>query len=251
MATETELREEVFNYVRLMLAAGIVDVELDQAHYDMALDHGLAVFRQLASNAAEESYAFLPLIQEQQEYILDDNVMEVRQIFRRSIGSGANSNATQFEPFEAGYINTYLMQSGRVGGLATYELFSGYQELAARMFGGYMNFTWEPVSKKLTIVRKVNATGETVMLWIYNKKPNSVLLQDHTVIPWIRKYTLGACKQALGEGRGKFATIVGPSGGTTLNGDTLKAEGAELIISCMDDINNYVVGNEPLTWVQG
>lgn len=246
MADENTLREDVFAYVRAMMAENIVDLELDMQHYDAALDQGLAVFRQLASNAQEESYAFLNLVQDQQEYTLDDNIMVVRQVFRRGIGSGANSNATQFEPFEAGYINTYLMQSGRVGGLATYELFSGYQELAARMFGGYINFTWEPVSKKLTVVRKINGSGETVMLWVYNKKPNVTLLQDQQVIPWIRKYTLGACKQALGAGRGKFSTVVGPGGGTTLDGDTLRAEGAELIQSCHDDINNYVVGNDPM-----
>ena len=58
------------------------------------------------------------------------------------------------------------MQAGRVGGLATYELFSQYQELTARMFGGHINFTYNPVSKKLTIVRKVNSgniQGEYVL----------------------------------------------------------------------------------------
>ena len=39
-----------------------------------------------------------------------------------------------------------------------------------------------------------------------------------------KDYTLASCKYMLGEARSKFATISGPQGGSTLNGDTLKAE---------------------------
>jgi len=245
LATE---RQNVFDYVMLMLADGLVDVELDPAHLNMALDQALMVYKQRASNATEESYGFLSLVADQQEYILDDNIMEVRQIFRRSIGS---SNASQFEPFEAGFINTYMLQNGRVGGLANYELFTGYQEQAMKMFGGHIVFTFEPVSKKLTLVRKIRSDGEEVMLWLYNKKPDVTLLQDHMIVPWLRKYTLGTAKIMLGTGRGKFSTVVGPGGGTTLDGDALKGEGTELIAECEQDIMNFVTGSAPLTWVQG
>ena len=254
MATVTDLatlRQNVFEYTRLMLGDEIVDVELSNSHYNMALDRALRVFRQRTDNSLEESYGFLTLVKEQQEYILDDNVIEVRQVFRRGIGSGADGTSTQFEPFEAAYVNTYLMQSGRMGGLATYEMFNQYQELSARMFGGYMNFTWEPSTKKLTLVRNVKGDGETLLLWLYNKKPDSTLLQDTHILPWMEKYTLATCKIMLGEARGKFSTIVGPGGGTTLNGDALKAEGQQMIDECMEEIRQYEVGNDPLMWIQG
>ena len=64
----------------------------------------------------------------------------VREVFLkyRRIRSG---NGTLFEPFEAGYVNTYLLQAGRVGGLAIMKCSTIPEELTARMFGGYINFT--------------------------------------------------------------------------------------------------------------
>ena len=249
MSDITTLRQEVFDYVRLMLGGQMVKIELDADHYNMALDQALTKFRQVASNSVEESYAFLELIKDQQEYTLDSNIMQVRKIYRRSIGS--SGTGSDFLPFEAAYINMYMMQAGRVGGMATYELYTGYQELASRMFGGFINFKWEPVSKKMTIVRKTNAEGETVLLHIDNKKPDVTLLSDPYILPWLQKYTLGLCLIMLGRAYSKFSTIVGPGGGTTLNGDALKAEGTELLAECMLDISNYVVGNEPLSWIIG
>jgi len=58
----------------------------------------------------------------------------------------------------------------------------------------------------------------------YNFRPDSQLMEDYLAKQWIKDYTLAACKYMLGEARSKFATIAGPQGGSTLNGDTLKAE---------------------------
>jgi len=52
-------RNKVFDYVKLMLGDGMVEVELDPAHYEMALDRALNRYRQKSPNAVEESYLFL------------------------------------------------------------------------------------------------------------------------------------------------------------------------------------------------
>ena len=152
-------RNEIKDYIRLRLADGIVDVELDQDHYDMAIKQALVKYRQRAQNSVEESYAFLELLPETQEYILPREIVQVRQIFRRGIGSVTGTTASQFEPFASGYLNTYMLVAGRVGGLANYELFTQYQEQAMKMFGGHMNFTWNAATRKLTLVRKIPETG--------------------------------------------------------------------------------------------
>ena len=157
-------RNEVIDYIRLRLADGIVDVELDQEHYFLAIKQALIKYRQRSQNAVEESYAFLNLLPETQEYILPSEIITVKQVFRRGIGSVTGTTASQFEPFASGYLNTYMLQAGRVGGLANYELFAQYQEQSMKMFGGYMNFTWNPTTKKITLVRKVPATGHSYVL---------------------------------------------------------------------------------------
>lgn len=247
----SQSRNDIIDYIRLRLGDQMVDVELDKEHYDMAIDKALRTYRQRAPNAVEESYGFLDLTENTQDYILPKEVIEVRQIFRRGIGSTTGSTASQFEPFAAGFINTYMLSAGQIGGLTNYEMFVDYQKLAMTMFGGYINFTWNRVTKKLTVIRKIADDGEAVLLWLYNYKPDQVLYADHMVFPWLQDYALAIAKYTLGEAREKFQTIAGPQGGTQLNGAQLKTEANEMLLKLEEDLKNYIDGSPPLTWVTG
>ena len=252
-------RAEITDYIRMRLGDGIVDVELDKEHYEMAINQALVKYRQRASNSQEESYAFLKLYPETQEIILPDIVMDVRAAYRRGIGSVSGTTASQFEPFASGYLNTYMLVAGRVGGLLNYELFVDYQKLAMRMFGGYLNFTFNKTTKKLTLIRKIPYVGanadpngfEDVLLHLYNYKPDSMLLNDYQAFPWIQEYAYSFAKRIIGEAREKFASIAGPQGGTQLNGASLKAEAATEMAALEQELKDYVDGSHPLTWVIG
>lgn len=246
-----ELKQEVFDYVRFSLGDQMVDVELDPQHYEVALKKALSRYRQRAENSVEESYIFLDTVDGQSEYTLPDEVIDVRQIFRRSLGSTLGSTGADFEPFESAYLNYYMLDAGRQGGLLNYELYSGYRELSMRMFGGFLNFTWNKVTKKLTILKKVDGDDETLLLWAYNYRPDANLLSDPQVSPWLYDFTLARCKYMLGEARSKFSNIAGPQGGTTLNGADLKAEAQQEIEKLEEELTNYIDGSMPLTWVIG
>jgi hypothetical protein len=218
-------KQEVFDYVRAFLGGGMVDVELDPIHYEAALTKALTRYRQRSDYSVEESYISLDLIEDQNDYILPQEIVEVRQIFRRSVGarSGNGDGSSLFEPFNLAYTNTYLLAGSSIGGLATYELFAQRQELIGRMFGSFIEFKWNTVTKRLTILQRPRAS-EGVLLWCYNYRPDNQLLDDYMSKQWIKDYTLAGCKYMLGEAREKFATIAGPQGGTSLNGSSLKAE---------------------------
>ena len=55
----------------------------------------------------------------------------------------------------------------------------------------------------------------------------------------------------LGEARGKFNTIAGPQGGTTLNGAELKQTGTAEMEKLDIEINNYQEGGTPHSFVIG
>ena len=257
--TTDSIRAAITDYIRMRLGDGIVDVELDKEHYEMAITQALIKYRQRAQNSVEESYASLQLLPETQEYILPKEVQQVRQIFRRGIGSVTGTTASQFEPFSSGYLNTYMLVAGRVGGLTNYELFVDYQKLAMKMFGGFMNFTFNPVTKKLTIVRKMPFQGanppleqqESVLLWIFNTKPDQMIFNDPQAFPWIQEYAYSFAKRIVGEARSKFNQIAGPQGGSSLNGDALKQEAVAEMEKLEDDLRQYVDGSQPLTWLMG
>lgn len=349
LETLDQLRNDLIDYIRLRLGDQIVDVELDKEHYDLAIKQAMTKYRQRSQNSVEESYVFLDLQPETQEYILPDYIQEVRKIFRRGIGSVSGTTASQFEPFASGYLNTYMLVAGRVGGLVNYELFTQYQELAMRMFGGYMNFTWNRVTKKLTIVRKlpyqrftpltlvgavandtavgstitfqisglqplsvgdeiwiheavydgwnqkypitsvtldsginqtiievvaqeplqytsitgadltaitchspqIDGATESVLLWCYNHKPDSYLLSDPLVLPWIQEYALAFAKSILGQARGKFGSVAGPQGGNQLNGAQLLQEAQAEMERLEEELRRYIDGGAPLAWITG
>jgi len=254
----TSLQNDIIDYIRLRMGYGMIDVEADKEHFDMGIKNAFNRYRQRSSNSVEESYAFLDIYPETQEYILPNTIMDVKQIYRRGIGSVTGTTASQFEPFASGYLNTYMLVAGRVGGLTNYELFVDYQKLAMRMFGGFMNFYWNKVTKKLTLVRKQpfggannTAESETVMLHVYNIKPDIMLLNDPQVFPWIQDYAYALVMMSIGQAREKFASIAGPQGGTTLNGSALKAEGQALLDKLDLEIGLYMDGGQPLTWITG
>jgi hypothetical protein len=205
----------------------MIDVELDPIHYETALTKALTRYRMRSEHSVEESYVGLTLIEDQNEYTLPHEIIEVRQIYRRSVGSrsGGGDGGTLYEPFNLAYTNAYLLAGSGMGGLATYELFAQQQELVGRMFGSFIEFTWNTTTKKLTVLQRPRAgEGEEVLLEVYMYRPDAQLLNDYLAKQWIKDYTLAGCKYMLGEAREKFSTIAGPQGGTALNGTSLKAE---------------------------
>lgn len=245
-------RQNVIEYVQNMLGSGMVDVELDPSHYNTAIDRALAKFRQRSSNGVEESYGFLTINVDVNEYYLPKEVMNVRQLFRRSIGSrsGGGEGGTLFEPFNLAYSNTYLLASSNMGGLATYYAFASYQKQVGKMFGSDINFTFNKTTKLLTIMQRPRAEEE-VLLWLYNYRPDFNLLQDPYAGQWLKDYSLATCKMMLGEAREKFASIASPQGSTQLNGAALKGEAKAELEALEQELINYKEGGTPLTFVIG
>ena len=251
MPTLLELKQDIFDYTALRLGEGIIDLELDPSHYEIAYKNALGTYRQRAQNATEESYTWVELQQNVNEYTLPAEISHVRQVFRRTMGSTNGPYSSSFDPFSSATLNVYLLNFTYSGGLATYEMYTQYVELAARMFGAYMNYTYEPVTRKLRLIRDPKGDGEVVLLWTYNNKPETTLLQDHQTSQWIREYTYSSAKQIMGEAREKFASISGPQGGTALNGGQLKAEATSEMMQLIEDLKNFTDGSQPLYWVIG
>ena len=249
--TLSELKQNLINYVGLQLGSQIIDLELDPEHYEAAYAKTLGTYRQRAQNAYEEAYIFMYLVKDENIYTLPQEVVSVRQVFRRTFGDATGPYASNFDPFAQASLNVYLMNFNVAGGLATYDFYSQYVELAARMFGGYMNYTYNPVTKKLQLIRDPKGTGEAVLLWTYQLKPEIQLLSDFQISQWIKDYMVANCKMIIGEAREKFGTIAGPQGGGTLNGNAMKTEAKESMTALEEQLRNYVDASQPLTWVIG
>jgi hypothetical protein len=246
------VKDELISEMELRLGGGMVDVELDSAHYELAITKALRKFRQRSSRAVIEKFLKLNIIKEQQEYQLPAQVVSVRDVYLRHTGAfGISATGMDFEPFNTMYLSNMLLQSNtNFSGLLNYELYADRRELLARMFGAYCTFTWNPTDHKLFIHRKFRADDE-VYLWTYVERSDEDLLNDVYGSPWIKDYALAQAKFILGEARSKFSTIAGPQGGTSLNGDNLKSEAQAELEKLEQDLNLYIDGSDPMGFIIG
>ena len=250
-ANLTQLKEAIFDNIRLRLGDGILDLELDPQHYEAAYDYAIKIYRQRAQNSTVESYTLMTVIRNVDTYTLPSEFINVRALFRRTVGLETGPSSTSFDPFSSAILNTYLLNYNYTGGMATYDFYAGYVELAARMFGGYVTYTFNPVTKVLRVVRDFKGTGERILIWADVQKPETQLLQDPGSGVWITDFILATLKITIGEAREKFATVVGPQGGSSLNGTAMKSEGKEQQKELIDELKRYVDASQPLTWIQG
>lgn len=243
-------REQLIREMQLRLADGIVDVELDREHYDIAINKALSTYRQLSSGAVEESMIFITTQDGVTEYTLPEEVMEVRRLYRRGVGTNSGGG-TNFDPFDVAFNNMYMLQAGQIGGLAVFDAFAQYKETIGRVFGSEYNFLWNRNTKVLKILRNVRHE-EDVAVGVYNYVPESILLKDVYASPWLSNYSLAMSKFMLGEARSKYTSgLPGAGGAIQLNGDTLKAEAQSELEKLKESIHMMEEGNSPLGFVIG
>ena len=245
MSARNKLNKEI----ELRLGGGMVDVELDPEHYELATDKALAKYRQRAENAVEESFIILEMQKEQSEYTLPQEIIEVRDIYRRTTGisSGTGNN---IEPFQAAYMNTYLLGSSRNGGLATFDFLQQNRETMGRLFGAEIMFTWRPQENRLILHRKIKAP-DTAVLHVYMHRIDEDLITDTYAGPWIKDYSFAHARLMLAEARGKFTQIAGPQGGTTMNADQLRTDALQEIDKLETELTLYNDGSAGLGFVIG
>lgn len=246
-----ELKQGLFDNLLLRLGGGIIDLELDPEHMQAAYSYAVKLYRQRAQNSTQETYTLMTVVKNVDTYTLPQEFINVRALFRRTVGLETGPSSSSFDPFSSAILNTYLLNYNFSGGLATYDFYAGYVELAARMFGGYLTYTFDPVTKVLRVTRDFKGTGERILIWADIQRPEAVLLQDPYAGVWIGDYTLAVLKGIIGEAREKFSSIAGPGGGTSLNGAQMKAESKAEQERLVNDLTKYVDGSQPLTWVQG
>lgn len=249
MTDKNKVRNALIKQIKLLLGDGMIDIELDPDHYDLAIDIALSKIRQRSENAVEEDFYNLQLINDVAEYTLPDEVIEVRQVYNRSFGTGISSGR-DMDPFELAYSNSFLFAGGGLGGLATYEFFAQYRETLNRISATDVGFIWNSSSKILKILKRMRA-DENVILHVFTERGDDQLMEDRYLKSWVRDYAVAMCKKMIGEARSKFSSLPSGSGGVTLNGTEMKNEADAILEKLEADLANYIDGSAPLGFTIG
>ena len=236
--------------IELMLGAQMVDIELDVDHINLAITIGIDKLRQQSDGSMLEKDIFLHLTRDMVEYTLPEEVQEVRRLYRRGVGAGS-MGGVNFDPVNAAIANIYMLRPNQSGGLATWDMYSGFLETAERVFASQLNFTWDVNAHKLTIIRRPTGDEEvSVRVWV--RKSEDDIINDPYTGPWLRSYATAKAKYALGEARDKFPSgFPGPNGNVMLNGATIKQEAQVEIDKLEKELLNMVTSGGGYSFIIG
>lgn len=246
-------REKLKDTITQMLGAGAVEVELTDGQLEIAIDNAVANYRAWSAASKEEAFLHLKFYDSQSVYVLPTEVEIVKRIYRYGNGYLSSGSGNSVDPFSLAYTNTYLLNSARNAGgydLTTYDFSFQFQELVGRMFGREIIFQFNSVTKKLTLDRDIKGNEET-LLHVYHNIPEPMLFQRQQSYPWLRDWALSEAMIMLGRNRAKFATLPGPQGTFSMDGDTLRNEGLQLQAELKERLSKYQDGGEPLGMIIG
>ena len=105
-----EYKQSLFENLRLRLGGDIIDLELDPQHYEAAYNYAIKLYRQRAQNATIESYTLFTVEKNVDEYTLPSEFINVRSLFRRTVGLETGPSSSSFDPFSSAILNTYLLK---------------------------------------------------------------------------------------------------------------------------------------------
>ena len=237
-------RSNLIMVLKHQLGYPSVCVELNENHFNIAIDNALMEIRRRTDSAYSKQYFFATLQPGQNTYYLNDpavgtnSIVDVIRINRLS-GLGLGN----FAPDNI-YAQQFLTQFYAPGvgyDLVSIHLLSSMAETFSKVFAGEIAFNWRESSRELTTYRTV-MRPEKVLLETSCEKFEQELLQGRWTQQWLQSWAEAELMMMLGHIRGKFASLPGPGGSLSLNADTMLAEGQRIQENCLREIRDMEVG---------
>jgi hypothetical protein len=224
-----KVREQIKDYVLLMLGAPVVSIELDQQQLDGAVDFSLQIIEDYAPREYFQWYVF-PTVPGQTVYAMPDDVGLIREVAYKETAQYAFSASDI-----GGVIPLEYMGAGAYGSIAgginpqqpvwgkmnEWILYKQYEDMYNRTsgqqggweyIGGYKNIKLYPVPYRTHLVA----------VHYLQRKPDFA-----QVTQAMQEGALAFAKIMLGRIRSKIQNPPGPNGGIQLDGQTILQEGLQ------------------------
>jgi hypothetical protein len=237
-------RVDLIRVLKTQMGWPSVCIELNEEHFNVAIDNAIQTFRQRADNAYQHRYIMYTLVRGQQVYYLNDprnKTDRVVNILR--IGRVNQLGSAQLNDPVYGQLFVPSMMSAGTFDLVSIHLMHQLSETFERIFAGNLLFTWEEAPRQLTIHRSISLPQERVVLEAVLERSEQELLNDRWCQQWLQGWAMAELKETLGMIRSKYSTVAGPNGGLTLNGDMLISEARLDFEDLQRQLLDYEVGN--------
>jgi hypothetical protein len=236
-------RRALHKIIRGRLGAPSQKVELTDDQIDEALDSALMNIRKFSGYGYHRNMFFLDLNPNQQKYKLTNRcvgfnkVTGVNAVHRlRSGFLSGNLTAGGYDIY--GYAALQHLYKSGTFDMLSYHLTTSYIEDMQIMFADHFTYNWIEPERELQFYHTIY-DRERVLLDAYIERTEQDLFNDRETREWIKRWAVAESKMILSQIRGKFQTLPGPGGSTTLNSQELITQGesekAELMLEIEDN----------------
>lgn len=234
-----KVREDLKDYVLLMLGAPVVKVELDQQQLDLAVDQSMRVFEEYAGREFFDYYTFLTS-PGKSVYKLPDDVGIVRNVFYKESGQmGFNAadlgGAIPIEYMYPGGSNGAM--GGMInptqpmwGSMGEWVLYKQYESMFTRLSSNIGGWEWVSDIGHIKLYPAPCGCQKVIVHYLQKCKDWKEVNQA------MQDGALCHGMIMLGHIRGKFQQPPGPGGGMALDGEYMKQKGWELKEKWQEDL---------------
>lgn len=254
--TEPDLSYPVTrNWIWSMLGDPIIRVELSEEHITQDIE--VAIEKYLYYWDPEPYYHYLPVNAGQSEVMLPLDIPKER--VKEVIYQPHEDLFAQLSGSESSFFLTYYMQQTGGTFLADFYVAMAYKETFETTLGIRPSYefvthpqdntqSYHPVTNPYRDFIRIYPKTDTSSVKLAIKVSRILTEEEVDSRMWIRKYALTWSKERLGQIRGKFQSIPGPTGEIGLKGSELIAEAQQDREALVRDLINR---SEPLGFTTG
>jgi hypothetical protein len=235
-----KVREQIKDYVLLMLGAPVVTIELDEQNLDLAVDQTLKILEMYASREYYEYYVF-NTIPGKSVYEMPPEVGYIRNVFYKqhptfAFQSSDLNGAIPIEYFYPGGAYSSI-QGGLIdpiqpiwGRMGEWVLYKQYEQMYSRVSSQIGGWEWVGGFKHVKLY-PIPARPQAVIVHYMQK------MKDwDEVTQAMQEGALAHAKMMIGRIRSKFTSPPGPGGGMQLDGQQILQEGLEEYKAWKEDL---------------
>lgn len=230
--TREKVRENIKDYVLMMLGAPVVKVELDSQQLDLAVDQSLKIFEEYAGREFFDYYTFSTQAGKS-VYKMPDDVGIIRNVFYMEQGANFAFNSSDLggslplEYFYPGSASSYTQ--GMInpvqpiwGNMGEWVLFKQYENMYARTSSQIGGWEWISDLGYIKLYPVPCRCQKAMVHYLQKCKDWKEVTQA------MQEGALAHAMIMLGNIRGKYLQPPGPGGGMALDGEYMRTKGWEL-----------------------
>lgn len=233
-------RRALHEDIRSRFGHPTVRVELTKQQLDGCIDNALLILRKHSTYSYKKAMFFMDLKKNQQVYKMTNRcvgfnkIVDVLALHRTKAGAFRTAYSQNDNFAFAALQQLYTLGTFD---MLTFHLTSAYVEELETLFASRIMYQWLERKRELKIYQ-VPRSKERVLVEAIIERTEQELLTDRETAYWLKRWATVEAKAILVQIRGKFATLPGPNGTTTLNASDLQAQLDQERQSLIDEVQS-------------